>query len=387
MRTRHLRDIAPMRRGAVVSILVGLVIALLSLPSSSAPGDPDVPGESDLPGLDGYATERGTVANSQGTVVRRSKMYITIGPENPIWGVFYSNLFNSPVDNPTGFKNLCSQRNPVCVPDPFEQPDCATSDPETQFRGAFWRYRLYPVSPRAKSAGGGVDVGVIARTRVNLLAFGSVPASATLTLTTPRVAGKVEPLRIMLWSLNRRGCETTGNDAHWYHAHAFVEGRVNIAISDLRVDGVPVDVGDSCRTARPAQLSLYNEGQAASGGYSGGGGGNLGAFDGLQKGSLGPLDSPLYYEDRGRTLPDSTGMTIPEFTGCKGTSDDLSPLVTAMASGPNNPVRVTQSGVVTPDGGVDLDDLEKCYTYPDGVKLCPTPPDAPPTPPIPAGEQ
>lgn len=374
MRARSRRPGATRRHAVSVACVVAAVLLLLSTPSSSAPGDP-VPGEDDLPVTSEVALSRGVVTTTQGTVVRRSKLFVTIKSETPIWGVFYQNLFNSPPENPTTFLALCSRGRP-CLPDPFEQPACATDDLSTQQRGDYLRYRLYPVSPLAS---GGVDVGLLAKVRVNMVAFGSIPATARLSLRSPRVGGKIEPLEIQMWTTKNAGCDPNFVP----HLHALVEGRVEITVSDLEVDGVPVDIGSSCRTVRPASLQLWNEGQAIDGGYSGGRGGNLGAYDGLHPGTLAPLDSPYYFEHRGRTIPKSTGMTIPPFTGCRANGDDLSPLLTAMASGPNNPVRVSQGEPIAPIAGIDLNNLAACN---EGGQ-CPLP--APPTPkrpPLPEGD-
>ncbi len=360
---------------ALVACLVVVASLLLATPSSSAPGDP-VPGESELPEATSIGTSRGVVTLTQGTVVRRAKQYVTIRSETPIWGLLYNNLFNSPVENPTSYLALCS-RGRTCIPDPFEQPACASpGDITTQYRGGYLRYLMYPVSP-LKS--GGVEVGLVSKVKVNLLAFGSIPATATLTLRAPRVGGKVEPFRISIWTVTNGGCDPGFKG----HTHALVRGRVTISVSDLRVDGVPVPLGPSCRTVRPAALQLWNEGQDVDGGYAPGTGGNLGAFDGLQKGSLGPLDSPYYFEDQGRTIPDSTGITIPDFKGCVGNGEDLSPLITAMASGPNNPVRVRQSVLTAPQAGVDLNNLAACSEQ----GQCPLPaPATPERPPLPDGD-
>jgi hypothetical protein len=359
-------------------VLAAVASLLLSTPSSSAPGDP-LPGRDDLPR--GVSSAEGVVTSSQGAVVRRSKMYITIGSGNPMWGALFTPMFNTPVEAPTTFLGLCSRGRP-CLPDPFYQPACATDDLATQRRGNYFRSLLYPM---ARLKGGGVDVGLVATTRVNLIAFGSIPASATLTLRAPRVDGRVKPFTIHVWGISQGGC-----DPDWVFPTSLInrtlaEGQVVITLSDLQVDGVPVELGRSCRTVRPVDLRLWHEGQVAAGGYSPGGGGDLGAYDGLHPGSQAPLDSPYYQEDDGRTIPASTGVTVPPFTGCGTRGEDLSPLVTAMASGPNNPVRISQSPIIPHEGGLDLGDLERCQT--NGV-ICPLPgPDAPERPPLPEGDE
>lgn len=373
MRSRHLRNATPMRRAAVVTLMVAVVIALLSMPSSSAPGDP-LPGQEDLP--DGLISGgAGGVTLSQGTVVRRSKTYITIGGgKSPMFGVFYSPLYNTPIENPTQFLSLCARGRP-CVADPFYQPDCATDDIATQERGGFLLSLMYPV----RLLDQGVEVGFIAQKRVNLAAFGSIPATATITLRSPEVKGHPEPLRILVWDVKQRGCQAD-IPLPSQRTHTLALGRAEITLSDLRVDGVPVDLGPRCRTVRPAELELWGGAD-----YTPGGGGLLEAYDGRHEGSLAPLSSPYYAQDNGRTIRKSAGIDIPRFTGC-GVKEDLSPLVTAMASGPGNPVRVVQSPIFPHNDGLNLNELDTiCVNEP---RACPLPgPDVPARPPLPAGEE
>lgn len=374
MRSRSLRrTAAPLERVGVVTFLIVVVIALLSMPSSSAPGDP-APGLSDLPKVRTITDNQGVAALSQETVVRRSKMYITIGTDEPIWAALYTFLYNTPLDDPKVYQAQCA-RGRRCVVNPFYQPACATDDVATQRKGQYFRSFIYPMKRRA---GGGVTVGLIARTRVNLLAFGSIPASATLTLTAPRSGGRVQPLVAHVWQ-SSGGCEDP--DANDATADALVEGKVEISLSDLKVDGVPVALGTSCRTVRPANLALW--GDTAGGGYFPGQGGRLVAYDGAHGGSLWRLDDPFYKELQGRVIPPSTGLTVPPFTGC-GAAENLSPIVTAMASGPNNPVQATQGQVRFWNDGFDLNDLEAC----DDAGYCPLPvPKLGDHPPLPAGDE
>jgi hypothetical protein len=115
----------------------------------------------------------------------------------------------------------------------------------------------------------------------------------------------------------------------------------------------------------------------------------LAAIDGLHPGSRGPLNDPYYLEDNGREIPASSGLNIPPFANCGTGGEDLSPLVTAMASGPNNPVRVTQSKLV-PVGRIPLEDLRMCVggNPQHGIPpLCPLPaPEIPEMPPLPDDE-
>jgi hypothetical protein len=311
-------------------------------------------------------------------------MYITAGPDNPIWGALYVGIFNTPIENPDHYDNPCIPGfgRPPCVPNPFRQPACATDDPATQTGAAYQPSQMYPLGPLP---GGGADVGLVARIPVNLVAFGSIPATATVTMRAPRVNGEVQPFKVHQWQSTGTGRANSCDPSFHPPVSVLVEGQVEIFMSDLVIDGVPVDLGPGCRTERPSDLRLWGEvgsGPGGGGGYTPGSGGDLGAYDGLHPGSSLPLDHPLYLGAfDGRDIPASTGVEVPPFTGCTAGDDDLSPLLTAMASGPNNPVRATQSPTV-PFGDLPWDDFTECSSG-----ICPLPaPATPEMPPLPNGE-
>lgn len=376
----------------IIAATITLIVGAAVLPSNAAPDSDSrlageqrgvhltarLPGASDLPAPGTISLAEGTVTGSQGTVVRGSRMYITVGPENPIWGALYFAEFNWPVEDPTQFVALCSQGRP-CVPDPFYQPECATDEPATRKMSYYFRNPLYPLSPLG---GGGADVGLLAETRVNLLAFGSIPATATLTMRTPSSGGSVRPLMAHIWQRGTGypiGCGPLQVAAP--PISALVEGKVEIRLSDLTVDGVSVDLGPNCRTETPVDLYLWGETDRR--GYYPNSGGDLGAYDGLHPGSVIPLDDPFYFGHfEGRDLPASSGVHVPPFTGCGIGSDDLSPVISAMASGPNNPVRAVQGQTASFDS-IPLEDLTQCSPF----GGCPLPaPAVPPMPPLPSGE-
>ncbi|MFJ9314997.1 hypothetical protein ACIRN4_12450 [Pimelobacter simplex] len=378
------------RSRRLLAVAGALLLAIVVLPGRSS-GE-GIPGAGDLPDTTISNSHAGVATISQVAAVRSSKLFLSIGGANsPIWGAVYQPMFNFPVGdpNPTEYKVSCGTRAPQtpCVPWPFEQPECATADPSTQAAGVYFRGLIYPMTP--KPGGVGADVGKISETKVNMVAFGSIPASATVTLRTPRVGNKVQPLVLHDWTSPGRanGCDPT-----FYQKFAnqeirvLVEGKVEITLSDLVVDGVPVDLGPRCRTVRAADLQLWS---TANKSYAPAGGGTLGAWDGLQDTTDLPWNSPYYTaEENGRVLKPSTGLTIPPFTGCGTGGEDLSPLVTAVASGPNNPVKVMQGRLVQhqhqpANGLLDIDQLNKCQT----ATLCPLPgPDLPDRPPLPDAE-
>jgi hypothetical protein len=93
-----------------------------------------------------------------------------------------------------------------------------------------------------------------------------------------------------------------------------LEVRLFIEVSNVEQDGVPLGVGDDCRTAEPAVIPIEGD------------------VD-LTPGAVTEIDS--VYD-------------IPPFTGC-GTSEDLTPLITGLVSGPNNEItnRLTMCGIGT----------------------------------------
>ncbi len=376
------------RRATLMAAVVAcgaMILPAQAAPEPQAPdqlrselADAQFPGENEVPPPGSISLTEGTVTSSQGAVVSGSKMYITTGPDNPIWGAMFFGKFNTPVGDPDGYALACSpQPGPPCVPNPFFQPTCATDDPATQTGMSYQAHRMYLLSPLA---GGGADVGLVTELPVNLTAFGSIPATATVTMRAPRVNGEILPFEVHVWQSTSTGRASSCDPSFRPPASALVEGKVDIYISNLVIDGVPVELGPACRTESPSDLYLW--GDFAGGGYSPGSGGLLGAFDGLHPGSSLPLDSPVYQGAfDGRDIPASTGVDVAPFTGCGSDGEDLSSILTSMASGPNNPVRAIQAPLV-PLGEIPWDDFTRCISG-----LCPLPgPPAPEMPPLPNGE-
>jgi hypothetical protein len=144
--------------------------------------------------------------------------------------------------------------------------------------------------------------------RATLLGFGFVPVSATLQISeigtvsaafVSCVPGKIK-------------CPNSPSN------FALVYAEVFLSISDVDVNGVPLNVGPDCRTA-PFTLKL--------------------------------LGVPPSY-NVGSQFGVLTGMvTVPSFTGCHDDSDNLDSIFTASVSGPGNFVKVTQAPFCTPTNG------------------------------------
>ncbi|MFG2593521.1 DUF6801 domain-containing protein [Streptomyces sp. NPDC048438] len=134
------------------------------------------------------------------------------------------------------------------------------------------------------------------------LTFGFMPTTATLEMTQipPGVDGEGTPdynvnsHLVVDWSdMSNKGVTTIDLD-------------LMLRLRDVKVNGVPLDVGDNCRTSKPFTLSLA---------------GSMTAKDGVTTG---------YTLVTGGVLTGS--VTLPPFSGC-GVDEDLDSLFTASLSG------------------------------------------------------
>nr|WP_147312201.1 DUF6801 domain-containing protein [Thermomonospora umbrina] len=145
------------------------------------------------------------------------------------------------------------------------------------------------------------------------LAFGFMPVTATMELTqvAKRPGGNVNMHVVSrgAWQLNPQFPD------HVLETEA--TGFVSARLRDVKVNGVPLAVGDRCRTARPIKLAVK--------GYS--------------------SRLPGYNITNGGWLDGQ--VEIPPFSGC-GVTEDLDEVFTAAVSGPGNAVRVLQGPACFP---------------------------------------
>jgi len=137
------------------------------------------------------------------------------------------------------------------------------------------------------------------------LAFRFVPVTATLNLV------ELTPIRIV---------SVSGIKAPPYPITVRASTKITIRVSDVRVNGVPLDVGSKCRTATPTTLVLIGKGDNTI----------------PPKGYTVPTGGPLTGE-----------VTIPRFTGC-GVTENLDPILTGSISGSGNFVKMTQGKLCGP---------------------------------------
>jgi len=137
------------------------------------------------------------------------------------------------------------------------------------------------------------------------LAFRFVPVTATLHIT------ELTPINIV---------STSGTIKLPYPIIVTASTKVSIHVTNVRVNGVPLNVGPSCRTAAPVKLVLVGHGDNTI----------------PPKGYTVPTGGPL-----------SGTVTIPPFTGC-GVTENLNPLFTGSISGRGNFVKQTQGKLCGP---------------------------------------
>lgn len=137
------------------------------------------------------------------------------------------------------------------------------------------------------------------------LAFGFVPVSATLHLTEIGFTSIVS---------------VSGRTAPPFPIKVTATSKVSLHVTNVRVNGVPLDVGARCGTAAPLRLVLVAHGDNTS-------------------------------PPRGYTLPTggalSGKVTIPPFIHC-GVTENLDPLFTGSISGRGNFVKLTQGKLCGP---------------------------------------
>lgn len=138
-----------------------------------------------------------------------------------------------------------------------------------------------------------------------LLAFRFVPVTATLLIR------ELSPIIII---------SASGITAPPFPISVVATAKVSIQITKVKVNGVPLNVGPHCRTAKPVSLKLFAKG-----------------------------DNTL--PPRGYTVPTGGALqgrvTIPRFIGC-GVGENLDPLFTGSISGYGNFVKQTQGKLCGP---------------------------------------
>ncbi|MEV4002368.1 DUF6801 domain-containing protein [Actinomadura sp. NPDC049753] len=190
----------------------------------------------------------------------------------------------------SGFSNVTKLKGAAILNDPeFGRPALTNVVYSLTDTGASVRQRF--VSPL--------------RSRSTFLTFGFMPTTATMEMTQRPVGPGEDYGTFEAVSDMRTGVQSVS-------AHM----RMSIRISDVSVNGAPLNVGPDCRTATDADIALKGE-----------------------------MTSVL----EGGTLDGS--FRIPRFTGC-GVGEDLGPLFDGTVSGPGNLLRVSLGATCIPDADI-----------------------------------
>ncbi|MCX5386700.1 DUF6801 domain-containing protein [Streptomyces sp. NBC_00083] len=160
------------------------------------------------------------------------------------------------------------------------------------------------------------------------LTFGFMPTTATMTLEANG------PLSIESDLNNTAG-----------HGETYIRASLMLRISDVKVNGTPLDVGPNCRTAGPVYSSDPDPARNTKD--------HMVLLGELKKGT----DTVWRGYSLSRGGPLDGTVTIPPFTGC-GVGEDLSPLFTTAVSGPSNTVKQNQGAPCA--SGIEDDPAQLC---------------------------
>ncbi|MFK0177621.1 DUF6801 domain-containing protein [Streptomyces xanthochromogenes] len=160
------------------------------------------------------------------------------------------------------------------------------------------------------------------------LTFGFMPTTATMTLEA------TGPLSIESDLNNTAG-----------HGETYIRAPLVLHISDVKVNGTPLEVGPNCRTTGPVYSTDPDPARNTKD--------HLVLLGELKKGA----DTVWRGYSLSRGGPLDGSVTIPPFTGC-GVGEDLSPLFTASVSGPANTVKQNQGAPCA--SGIEDDPAQLC---------------------------
>lgn len=210
---------------------------------------------------------------------------------------------------------------------------------------------------------------------VRTVAFGSIPAKATVHIRQTMSDGRVDPLELVWYqsmtavpkgySVPGYGPPPVGSQGYqnnYLSLSGGISGPVKIRLSDVTVDGVPLKVGGHCETSTTTLNLTYEGGyfnmtKQLTGKIPIG---ETGSFAPLAVGALG-----------------SSGMNgsidIPPFHGCITPSgENVSRLVTAMVSGANNPVVTHNSTILRQAWCAPILPVSPAFPGQLGHTYCPT---------------
>ncbi|KAA1422590.1 hypothetical protein FE697_010360 [Mumia zhuanghuii] len=176
---------------------------------------------------------------------------------------------------------------------------------------------------------------------VRTVAFGSVPVTATAEIRLPADADGLpvglSATTIIDSYLNGTGpcpvkCIGAGvvNPAYDHVQDTSVSGEVDLRIRNVTIDGRAVNVGDRC-WARDARLEALGKGYFT----------DIEGTEYYPNVPNVPIGS--YYAAMGGELNGT--LDVPLFSGCGSGSEDLSPMISTLASGKGFPLKMFQSAM------------------------------------------
>lgn len=225
-------------------------------------------------------------------------------------------------------------------------------DPEDPVHHQWIRAEGYFISPKGAPA----EYGYLEPMTVRSVGFGLMPVEATVQISQRRENGYPIPVRVKIstfWTNRPRPPgdpypSPTITDKTFHSAK--ISDRFNVQILDVKVDGVDVRLSGTCRTVKPAPVTMESPQYQID---------DANRYPGYTDEWFASHDPSTYYHPLyGGELKGT--MTIPPFTGCTTeVGDDLSDLLTLSAAGSGNTV-TARTGWQCP--------------YVDGGALAPAPP-------------
>ncbi|MFB9314525.1 hypothetical protein [Nocardioides plantarum] len=175
------------------------------------------------------------------------------------------------------------------------------------------------------------DYGDLAPVVVRSLAFGAIPVQVTVHINQQRNAdGTPVPIKLSTQEDQLKTVEGE-QQPRWTLYDSSATAKLELRLSDLSIDGQPVPLGPACRPVRASDLVLRGEGYT-----------NVATIDRAALTSTVAGLQRYYAAGGGGRL--TGNVDIPPFAGCRHGTEDLSPLLTATISGPDNPLVFQLSG-------------------------------------------
>lgn len=283
-----------------------------------------------------------------------------IGPQTR--GVNYASTPQQWVRTPTLQMAVLNEHTQLDHPN---DPTCSVLPVEGSFTFREWRVHLVFIN--ADAPGGVLDrFGETQPFTVNTVAFGSIPVEATVAIEQPlRADGVVRTGLGRFWNgrfgsvavsecndqapfpTRPEGTGASNNNNYVLPPgdEPMVRAETRLRVDALSIDGVELDLAGACRS-EVAEMTLSNDPYYA--------------WDPEHSPEDHPMEShnvlttPFYAPTMGGRLFGS--IDIGPFSGCVTMAgDDLSALLTATVSGPDNPVDVRAEGLTTQSSWPDVE--------------------------------